>query len=297
MLVLKGHTNRIRHLAFAPDGKTLTSCAGRGKVLWLWDLATGTARQRRRVLGERLHCLTFSPLGDLLATGDRGGTVVLWDTGSWKVRSTIVAGPRYWGLPGPMCLAFSPDGRTLATPGTDGSGAFGVRRWDVASGGCLSFWPGYRGVVWSVACSSDGQLLASGDGGRRLKLWEVETGRELACRAQRSSVTGLAFSRDGRTLAAVCGWSVALYDVPSLVLRTLLRGHRGQVWALAFSPDGRTLGTASNDGTVKLWDTETGAERRAFDWGIGKVYAVAFAADGMRAAAGGSSDIVVWDVD
>jgi hypothetical protein len=48
---------------------------------------------------------------------------------------------------------------------------------------------------------------------------------------------------------------------------------------------------------VRLWDIDSGRQRAAFDWGIGKVYAVAFAPDGMRAAAGGQQNIVVWDVD
>jgi WD40 repeat protein len=55
--------------------------------------------------------------------------------------------------------------------------------------------------------------------------------------------------------------------------------------------------SGGQDATLRMWDTASGAQRCAFDWQIGKVYTVAIAPDGMRAAAGGERDIVIWDVD
>jgi WD40 repeat protein len=76
-----------------------------------------------------------------------------------------------------------------------------------------------------------------------------------------------------------------------------LRGHEDRIRSVAFSPDGSCLGTASDDGTIRLWDLDDGAERACFDWKMGRLGCVAFSPDGMTIAAGGDRDIVVWDLD
>jgi WD40 repeat protein len=76
-----------------------------------------------------------------------------------------------------------------------------------------------------------------------------------------------------------------------------LSGHKRPVWAAGFTPDGRTLLTAASDGTARLWDANTGASVGAFDFGIGKIYAAAFAPDGLTAAGGDKGQVVIWDVD
>jgi WD40 repeat protein len=80
--------------------------------------------------------------------------------------------------------------------------------------------------------------------------------------------------------------------------RQVLKGHERLVNSLSFSPDNRTLASGSSDGTVRLWDVESGEQRAAFDWQLGRVWTVAFAPDGMRAAAGGDKGkLILWDVD
>jgi len=151
----------------------------------------------------------------------------------------------------------------------------------------------------SLAFAPDGQTLASGQVDGTVHLWDVARGNRLATLVQRLKVlNSLSYSPDGRILAVALGLTVALWDVARAAELPPLQGKQaGPVWSVAFTPDGQTLMTGSTDGTVKFWDVATGRERSAFDWGIGRVHVVAFAPDGMRAAAGGDGDIVIWDVD
>ncbi|HEY8506218.1 MAG TPA: WD40 repeat domain-containing protein, partial [Gemmataceae bacterium] len=112
------------------------------------------------------------------------------------------------------------------------------------------------------------------------------------------SVSDLAFSPCGDILAGVAGPSLHIWNLATKRQVGVKKLGKLHFQALAFTPDGRFLGTASNDETARFWDTRTWEVATTFTWKIGRMLDIAFAPDGLRAAASGSSGkVVVWDVD
>ncbi|MCI0460788.1 MAG: hypothetical protein L0Z62_27885, partial [Gemmataceae bacterium] len=163
-------------------------------------------------------------------------------------------------------VAFSPEGRRLASAGVDGT----VRVWDVTSSRELKWFLAHPEGIWGVAFSPDGTCLASAGTDGTVKIWDVTSGRELlTLKGHTDTVYGVAFNPDGQRLASGSDdRTVKVWDVASGQELRTLKGHKYGVWSVAFSPDGQHLASASSDRTVRVWDgrpltREVQAEREA----------------------------------
>jgi hypothetical protein len=148
-----------------------------------------------------------------------------------------------------------------------------------------------------IAFSSDGKHLALGIGNGAV-IYDTETWREVRrLEGQPNVIVSVAWSPDGRTLAAGGQeGAVTLWDLSTGAIRRTLEGHTAYVGAIAFSPDGRTLVTGSHDGSVRIWDPEEGRERRVLmAQGPAGALCAAYSRDGRRLAVGlGDGDVRVW---
>jgi WD40 repeat protein len=290
----------FRAVAVSPNGRF--TAIGLDDGIRLVDMATGAVREARGSLPSRPNWLLFSPDGKTLVSTGSDGLVRLWGVEPLIVRETLRGHSELVWQP-----VFAPDGKTLYTASNDGTVIAWattqrrrfVRQFTFAEGASPG-WP----YEYTARFSPNGRLIAVGLESKGIGLRDANSlspvGRSLVPTG--GEVAALAFSRDGRTLAAVSERGIAtLWDVKSRsLLRRPFRVDPASGIGVSMSSDGTILATAGEDG-VELWQIPTGRS-------LGHIgdnstpgdlefsptgSLVAFVRDGYLE--GGGGDIEVWD--
>lgn len=191
--LLQGHKDRIKQIAFSPDSTQLMTASWDGTSI-LWDAATAT---RLQIIETPPHSVStaFSPDGQTFAVSSENDAMI-YDAHSAK-RRYLLRGHQHTA----KCVAFSPDGRWLATGSDDRT----VRIWDVQTGKAKFAIPAHREQIYSLSFSPDGRTIVTGDERGNIAFSHVETGRFLfGVDVAESEISCLSFSPDGTTLAVTC---------------------------------------------------------------------------------------------
>lgn len=281
-LVLRGHARGVSGTSWSPDGTRLVTASFDGTAR-IWDSITGQpAGQPLSMRGTAISRAIWSPDGRVIATTG-GHFVQIWDrTGRpigepWQAEDGITAA--VWG----------PDGGMMVLGHTSGAASIrlaerGQRLWSIPAHSYSAI-----GIDWS----RDGKRIAVGATDGTIRIFDVETRRQLDATLIKATFWGLlwslAWSPDGTRL--LTGWSDGSYRTwnPDTGARSASPGHLAEVVSASWSPDGGRILTTGGDHSVRVWDVRTGEEvARIFegDKTTGIVRGGSWSPDGRRLAAG-----------
>jgi WD40 repeat protein/tRNA A-37 threonylcarbamoyl transferase component Bud32 len=196
LMVLRNHNGPVICVAFSPDGKYIAS-GSVDKTVKLWDVVNGTCLKTLQGHVQEVRSVAFSPVGKKLVSASFDGTVRIWDWTNGNELMTLNGNT----LHTLSSVVFSPDGKRMALNLEDRT----VKIWDVTTGEELMILRGHRDLVSRVAFSPDGRRIVTGGRDGTAKLWDSTTGAELLTLHTDQSIMDVAFSPDGKTLAAAMG--------------------------------------------------------------------------------------------
>lgn len=244
---------------------------------------------------EIINGVACSPDGKKIAAAGDDGYISVWDIASGKILFTLGK-----DLLSADAVAFSPDGQLLAAAvSAGGRRGHAVQVWDLATGQLVHDMREHTQLITDLDFSPDGNRIASVGNDNTLRIWNVKYGTlETTQKETKNNLLAVAYSPDGRNIVATENWDgkIEMWDAVNVRLIRSIQGHADWVLCVAYSPDGKEFVTGSRDGSVYVWNAESGARLRVLrDPELDAVNSVAFSPDGRYVvAATQSRNILSW---
>ena len=294
-------------LALAVTGDGQFAACGRANQIFVYQVATGrmVARLTDPKITEKptkagyhgaagrdfVQCLTFSPDGRLLASGEYR-MVKLWQRDPNLPQFALGPDPA-------SAIAASPDGKWIATANRDNA----IHLWDAATGKPVKTLTGHTGKINALKFSPDNTRLASGSADKTLRVWDIAAGSVFAQADTANEIAAVAWTFGGKQLASGGGDTlIHLWELPPQAGGVLkpgkdLTGHTKPVTCLeTITQDGKQILSGSQDGSVRHWAADQTKQLRQMDHGA-PVTAVAVSSDRKILASAGGTSARLWSAD
>ncbi|KAF9967802.1 hypothetical protein BGZ70_008112 [Mortierella alpina] len=315
---------QITSPVISPRGDSLAISGDDDGEVKILDVETGSVRYNLRSEGERFQDAAFSPKGDLLVTGGEGLIVQLWDVDTGVCRGSMS------GHSGVIrSVVFSPDGQHIASCGDDSR----MRLWDVEAGMTSAYSRIFGRTRLSVGHGSWGDSIFSVNGGDTVYVWNIQSGARLQSLTKSGvqvhslallklthgtwkmwkvtlfdthtgsyrdeRILAIAYSPKDDQFASIFYYSssVRLWNVELRSCRDL-EGHTSWITSIVYSPTGGEIASASDDNTIRLWDTSSGLCRLTLSGHEDMVYQTLYSPNGEEIASCSSDGkIRLWSLE
>jgi WD40 repeat protein/serine/threonine protein kinase len=289
VMTLRGHKRGIWAVAYSPDGEFIVSGSFDGTVR-MWDAEMGAEIRTLTGHDRDIYSVKVSPNGKYIASGSRDKTIKIWDTATGSEVKTLRGHSDYI-----EAIAFSPDSKRIASAsvGSDKT----IRVWNVNTGEEERSLSGHAGGVCAVVFSLDGKQIISGSFDNTMRVWDPAIHREVLRRYRGTRTGQVAFSPDGKRIAACAMWSGRIVLIDALSGDDILSIQRNYGHSVAFSPDGKRIVSADPRGNgIQVYNAMTGAREMTLTGHTGRVWSVAFRPDGRYIISGSRDEtIMVWN--
>jgi len=316
------HKGEVLSVALSSDRKLLVT--GQGKSVFVWQVHNGAKIVELRQHEDLVRGVSVTDTGHRIASGSKDCTVVVWDT---------VNGSALFILKGHTCVvrAVHITGAAVLSCSSDKT----VRLWNIATGTCVATLYGHTEDVRDICMNADNSMAVSCSFDQTVRVWDLRAGKEVAVlKGHSDKIFGVAVNGLG-SVAVSCSWdmSIRIWDIdqgqehgelnPPSVLDSFLSpeslpvklappatptrvqahdtreipAHEKEILGVAITADGSEAVTCSVDGTVRLWELDTGEQLVKWEGHSDWAWGVAITPDGARAAScGRDRTVIVWDM-
>ena len=295
----------VKSVTYIANGK-LIATAGEDGTIRIWNGTTG--KPLEEIVGQK------APIGFLAAGPDRllvaasdDKQVIAWDSNpDWKLAAILGPAPenvldlaKSQFVNRVLSLAFSPDGKLLATGGGEPSRSGELMLWNVETKSIVRQFPdAHSDTVFTIEFSRDGKYLATGAADKFVKQFEVETGKHIrSFEGHTHHVLGVTWRGDSSRLASAgADNAIKIWNVETGEQHRTIQNYTKQVTSIRFMGVSDNLISGSGDKNVKMHRSNDGANYRSFAGSTDYVHSVAATRDETIVIAGGEDGVLrVWN--